>query len=57
MENFILCAVHYAVSNENSISYIAIGFKLKRKHDLNLDRSNTPFTSVISGIGMLENKG
>ena len=29
LENFILCAVHYAVSNENSISYIAIGFKLK----------------------------
>ena len=29
MENFVLCAVHYAVLNENSISYIAIGLKLK----------------------------
>ena len=33
MENFILCEVHYAVSNENSISYIAIGFKLKLRFD------------------------
>ena len=33
MENFILCAVHYAVSNENSISYTAIGFKLKLRFD------------------------
>ena len=33
MENFILCAVHYAVSNENSISCIAIGFKLKLRFD------------------------
>ena len=33
MENFVLCAVHYAVLNENSISYIAIGFKLKLRFD------------------------